>query len=222
MIELKNVSKIYKNGNECTKAADEINLVINEGEFIAIMGSSGSGKSTLLNIIGCMDEITSGEYFLNNIPIHGKKMQKLHKIRRENISFVFQNFALMNHYSVYENVEIPLIAQNIKKKERKRIIEEKLKLLGIDELKGKLPTQISGGQQQRCAIARALAADNNIILADEPTGALDKRTGLEIMDILISINRTQKKTVIIVTHDEKIAEKADRIIRIEDGRIYRK
>lgn len=219
MIELKNVSKIYKNGNVCTKAADKINLVIEEGEFVAIMGSSGSGKSTLLNIIGCMDEMTEGEYFLNNMPIHGKKMQDLHKIRRDNISFVFQNFALMNHYSVYENVEIPLIAKKIKKKERKRIIEEKLKLLGIEELKSKLPTQISGGQQQRCAIARALACDNNIILADEPTGALDGRTGQEIIDELIHINKMQKKTLIIVTHDEKIAKKADRIIRIEDGRV---
>lgn len=219
MIELRNVSKIYKNGNEYTKAADKINLVIYEGEFVAIMGSSGSGKSTLLNLIGCMDEMTEGEYFLNGIPVHGKKMQKLHKIRRDNISFVFQNFALMNHYSVYENVEIPLIAQKIKKKERKRVIEEKLKLLGIDDLKNKLPTQISGGQQQRCAIARALAADNNIILADEPTGALDKRTGKEIIDVLININKTQKKTVIIVTHDKSLAEKADRIIKIEDGRV---
>lgn len=219
MIELKNVSKIYKNGNECTKAADKIDLTIQDGEFVAIMGTSGSGKSTLLNIIGCMDELTEGEYFLNHEAIHGKKMKSLHKIRRDNISFVFQNFALMNHYSVYENVEVPLIAQKIKKKERKRIIEEKLKLLGIYELKDKLPTKISGGQQQRCAIARALAADNAIILADEPTGALDKKTGQEIIDILIDIHKTQKKTVIIVTHDENVASKADRIIRIEDGKI---
>lgn len=219
MIELKNVSKIYENGNECTKAADNISLTIQDGEFVAIMGTSGSGKSTLLNIIGCMDEMTEGEYYLNDTAVHGKKMKSLHKIRRDNISFVFQNFALMNHYSVYENVEVPLIAQKIKKKEPKRIIEENLKLLGIEKLKNKLPTRISGGQQQRCAIARALAADNPVILADEPTGALDKKTGQEIIDILIDIHNTQKKTVIIVTHDETIASKADRIIRIEDGKI---
>ena len=221
MIELRNVSKIYKYESECTKAADKINLTIEDGEFVAIMGSSGSGKSTLLNIIGCMDEMTEGEYFLNDIPVHGKKMKSLHKIRRDKISFVFQNFALINHYSVYENVEVPLIAQKVKRKERNKIIEEKLNLLGINYLRSKLPTQISGGQRQRCAIARALAADNNIILADEPTGVLNKRTSQEIINILININKTQKKTVIVVTHDEKTAEKADRIIRIEDGKICR-
>ncbi|MBQ4067771.1 MAG: ABC transporter ATP-binding protein [Lachnospiraceae bacterium] len=219
MIRLVDVKKTYKNGEDTINAVDGITMDIADGEFVAIMGSSGSGKSTLLNIIGCMDEMTEGEYYLDEISIHGKKMKNLHKIRKSNISFVFQNFALMNHYSVYENVEIPLLANNIKKKDRKKIIEEKLKLLGIYELRNKVPTKISGGQQQRCAIARALVSDNNVILADEPTGALDKKTGEEIISLLKEINKKEKKTVIVVTHDEKVAKNADRIIVIEDGKI---
>ncbi len=222
MIELKNVSKIYKHGEEVTKAVNDVTLTIQDGEFVAIMGSSGSGKSSLLNIIGCMDEMSEGEYLLNGQPIHGLKMKKLHKIRRDNISFVFQNFALINHYSVYENIEIPMIAKKIKKKKRKAVIEEKLKMLGIFEQKEKLPIHISGGQQQRCAIARALAVENNLILADEPTGALDKKTATEIIDVLCDINKNHKKTVIIVTHDERVAKKADRIIYIEDGKLIEK
>lgn len=219
MIELKNVCKVYKYGDEITKAVNNVSLRIDDGEFIAVMGSSGSGKSTLLNIIGCMDIMDSGEYILNGIEINNKKVKELHEIRKSNISFVFQNFALLNHYTVYENVEVPLLAKRIGKKEREKIVKEKLEMLGIYNLKNKLPAKISGGQQQRCAIARALASDNNIILADEPTGALDKNTGLEIVNIIKEINRQNHKTVIIVTHDEKVASEADRIVRIEDGNI---
>ena len=219
MIELKNVCKVYKYGDEVTKAVNDVSLRIDDGEFIAIMGTSGSGKSTLLNIIGCMDIMDSGEYILNGIKINNKKVKELHEIRKNNISFVFQNFALLNHYTVYENVEVPLLAKRIGKKERQKIVKEKLEMLGIYNLKNKLPAKISGGQQQRCAIARALASDNNIILADEPTGALDKNTGLEIVNIIKEINRRNHKTVIIVTHDEKVASEADRIVRIEDGNI---
>lgn len=219
MIRLVDVKKTYKNGEDTINAVDGITMDIADGEFVAIMGSSGSGKSTLLNIIGCMDEMTEGEYYLDETSVHGNKMKNLHKIRKNNISFVFQNFALMNHYSVFENVEIPLLASNIKKKDRKKIIEEKLKLLGIYELRNKVPTKISGGQQQRCAIARALVSDNNVILADEPTGALDKKTGEEIISLLKEINKKQGKTVIVVTHDEKVAKNADRVIVIEDGKV---
>ena len=219
MIRLVDVKKTYKNGENTINAVDGITMDIADGEFVAIMGSSGSGKSTLLNIIGCMDEITEGEYYLDETSVHGKKMKNLHKIRKNNISFIFQNFALMNHYSVYENVEIPLLAKNIRKKDRKKIIEQKLELLGIYDLRNKIPTKISGGQQQRCAIARALVSDNNIILADEPTGALDKKTGEEIISLLKEINKKDKKTVIVVTHDEKVAKNADRTIVIEDGKI---
>lgn len=172
MIELKDACKVYRYGDEVTKAMDNISLTINDGEFIAIMGTSGSGKSTLLNVIGCMDVIDSGKYILNGMEINNKKAKELHEIRKNNISFVFQNFALLNHYTVYENVEVPLLAKRIGKKEREKIIKEKLEMMGIYNLRNKLPAKISGGQQQRCAIARALASDNNIILADEPTGAL--------------------------------------------------
>lgn len=218
MIELKDVCKTYKYGKEETKALDNINLTIKDGEFVAVIGNSGSGKSTLLNVIGCMDLMDSGSYILNGQEISGIKINKLHKVRKESISFVFQNFALLNHYTVFENVEVPLLAKKVKKSERKRIVKEKLELMGIYDLKSKLPTKISGGQQQRCAIARALASDNNIILADEPTGALDSKTGEEIMNVLKELN-DMGKTVIIVTHNMDIAKQTDRILEMEDGRI---
>lgn len=218
MIELKDVCKTYKYGKEETKALDNINLTIKDGEFVAVIGNSGSGKSTLLNVIGCMDLMDSGSYILNGKEISGIKINKLHKVRKESISFVFQNFALLNHYTVFENVEVPLLAKKVRKSERKRIVKEKLELMGIYDLKSKLPTKISGGQQQRCAIARALASDNNIILADEPTGALDSKTGEEIMNVLKELNG-MGKTVIIVTHNMDIAKQTDRILEMEDGRI---
>lgn len=218
MIELKDVCKTYKYGKEETKALDNINLTIKDGEFVAVIGNSGSGKSTLLNVIGCMDLMDSGSYILNGQEISGIKINKLHKARKESISFVFQNFALLNHYTVFENVEVPLLAKKVRKSERKRIVKEKLELMGIYDLKSKLPTKISGGQQQRCAIARALASDNNIILADEPTGALDSKTGEEIMNVLKELNG-MGKTVIIVTHNMDIAKQTDRILEMEDGRI---
>ncbi|MCI5601950.1 MAG: ABC transporter ATP-binding protein [Clostridiales bacterium] len=218
MIELKDVCKTYKYGKEETKALDNINLTIRDGEFVAVIGNSGSGKSTLLNVIGCMDMMDSGSYILNGQEISGIKINKLHKVRKESISFVFQNFALLNHYTVFENVEVPLLAKKVRKSERKRIVKEKLELMGIYDLKSKLPTKISGGQQQRCAIARALASDNNIILADEPTGALDSKTGEEIMNVLKELNG-MGKTVIIVTHNMDIVKQTDRILEMEDGRI---
>lgn len=218
MIELKDVCKTYKYGKEETKALDNINLTIKDGEFVAVIGNSGSGKSTLLNVIGCLDLMDSGSYILNGQEISGIKIYKLHKARKESISFVFQNFALLNHYTVFENVEVPLLAKKVRKSERKRIVKEKLELMGIYDLKSKLPTKISGGQQQRCAIARALASDNNIILADEPTGALDSKTGEEIMNVLKQLNG-MGKTVIIVTHNMDIAKQTDRILEMEDGRI---
>ncbi len=218
MIELKDVCKTYKYGKEETKALDNINLTIKDGEFVAVIGNSGSGKSTLLNVIGCMDLMDSGSYILNGQEISGIKIYKLHKARKESISFVFQNFALLNHYTVFENVEVPLLAKKVRKSERKRIVKEKLELMGIYDLKSKLPTKISGGQQQRCAIARALASDNNIILADEQTGALDSKTGEEIMNVLKQLNG-MGKTVIIVTHNMDIAKQTDRILEMEDGRI---
>lgn len=216
MITLKKVVKTYYNGDCPTPALKGIDLTIEEGAYLAIMGTSGSGKSTLLNIIGGMDTLTEGEYHYNDIAVHELKGNDLHLFRKNHVSFVFQQFALMNRYTVYENVEIPLLARGVPKKERRKIVMEQLEHLGIADLAKKLPMYISGGQQQRCAIARALASDNNIILADEPTGALDRNTGLEIMNLLGEINR-QGKTMIIITHDPNVASMADRILRLEDG-----
>ncbi|MBZ4666350.1 ABC transporter ATP-binding protein [Mahella sp.] len=218
MIKIKNLVKVYKGETYETRALDGIDLTIEDGEFVAVMGPSGSGKSTLLNVIGCMDTLTEGEYYLDDYEIHKLKLKELHKVRREKISFVFQHFALMSNFSVYENVEVPLLAKNVNKSRRKKIVYEKLKMLGIDNLADKLPTQISGGQQQRAAIARALTSDNDIILADEPTGALDRKTGQDLMNMLTEINASGK-TVIIVTHDDKVASATKRIINIVDGRI---
>lgn len=216
MIRLKNIKKIYKSGDIETYALNDITLNIEDGEYISIMGTSGSGKSTLLNIIGGMDVPTGGEYFCDDIAVHELKGQALHLFRKENVSFIFQQFALMPHYTVFENVEIPLLAKNVTKKERKKSVMEKLELMGISDLAKKLPSQISGGEQQRCAIARALVSDNNLILADEPTGALDTNTGNSIMQAMIDMHK-QGKTLIVITHDKNIADMGDRIIKIEDG-----
>lgn len=218
MITLADVGKIYNNGKASTTALEGINLKINNGELIAIMGASGSGKSTLLNIIGGMDTVSCGKYFYDDIAVHELKGNELHKFRKNHISFVFQQFALVNHYTVYENVEVPLLAKGMPRKKRKSIINEALDTLGILELSDKNPIHISGGEQQRCAIARALVMDNEIILADEPTGFLDRKTGEDIMNILTSIN-AKGKTVIVVTHDLTVAEKCNKIITIEDGKI---
>lgn len=218
MIRLENVTKTYNHGECKTEALRGIDLQIEQGEYIAVVGSSGSGKSTLLNILGGMDLLTSGTYYFDDLAIHNCKEQQLHEFRKNNISFVFQNFALMKQYTVYENIEIPLLAKGIVKKQRKEIIQHYMDLLGIAEQAKKRPSHISGGQQQRCAIARALASDNSVILADEPTGALDQRTGNEIMDVFEQINQ-MGKTLIIITHDPKVADRAKRIIKIEDGRI---
>ena len=218
MIRLNNVKKTYVTGDVSTAALNGISLEIEDGAYISIMGTSGSGKSTLLNILGGMDRLTEGEYFYNDIAVHELKKNELHNFRKENVGFIFQQFALMKYYTVFENVEIPLIALNIPKKKRKEIVMQSLDMVGIADYWKKLPANLSGGQQQRCAIARALVANKNIILADEPTGALDKMTGQEIMKILKKVNQ-QGKTVIVVTHDENVAQMGDRIIRIEDGRL---
>lgn len=193
-----------------------IDLSIEEGDFIGIVGNSGSGKSTLLHILGGMDSATSGEYWFQGENIAALPPHKLHAFRKKNSSFVFQNFALMNRYSVYENVEMPLRAR--RKKNKKALVMEQLDKMGIAHLKDKTPLQLSGGQQQRCAIARALVADTPLLLANEPTGALDQNTGKEIMHCFEEINRTGK-TVILITHDLAVANRCKRTIRIEDGLI---
>lgn len=214
MITLKNITKDYGKEDACTHALRGINLDIEKGDFLGIVGSSGSGKSTLLHILGGMDLATSGEYLFQGENVASFSERKLHEFRKQNISFVFQNFALMNRYTVYENVEMPLRARY--KKNRKAQVMEQLEKMGIAHLKDKMPSQLSGGQQQRCAIARALVSDTPVLLADEPTGALDQRTGNDIMNYFEEINDTGK-TVILITHDLAIANRCKRIVGIEDG-----
>lgn len=220
MIRLENVIKIYGEDYEKKIALNNICLEIKDGEFVAVTGPSGSGKSTLLNIIGCMDIPTKGRYYLDDTDITLKTKSQIEDIRKEKIGFVFQHFALMDYYTAYENIELPLIIKNIKRSERKRLVNEQLKLLGIEEVKDHIPSKMSGGQRQRVAIARALVSGCNILLADEPTGALDQATGREVMELLKEINK-RRTTVIIVTHDINIANQTERIIEICDGKIKR-
>lgn len=219
MIKLKNIIKKYTNGSEELVALNGVNIEIEKGDFVAIMGASGSGKTTLLNIVGCMDSATDGEYLFNDILIHKLTQSEKDTFRKKYIGFIFQNFALLKDYTVKENMEVPLRAKGIKKKERDLMITEMLKKVNLSEYEKSLPTNISGGQQQRVAIARALVSGASLILADEPTGALDSKTGQEIMDLLIKLNTEENKTILLVTHDEKIAAQAKRIIKLEDGMI---
>ena len=218
MIQLKNITKVYKNGDNDLFALKGINMDIKKGDFIAVMGASGSGKTTLLNILGCMDSATEGEYIFDGQVVSGYSRLKADLFRREHIGFVFQNFALLKDYTLRENVEIPLRAKNIPKKKRNALSDDILSRVGLGDYIKSFPTKISGGQQQRCAIARALVTGADLILADEPTGALDSKTGQEIINLLKEINN-EGKTVIIVTHDEKIALQTQKVIRLADGRI---
>lgn len=216
MITLKNVSKRYIGDEYEVLALNQLSMEIPAGEFLAVTGASGSGKSTLLNIIGCMDSASEGEVYIDSHPLHKAGITKLDRIRKEYISFVFQHFALLPEFTIYENVEIPLLAQNCPKKQRKERIHHILEQLGIGDYGKKFPDQLSGGQQQRAAIARALVADHPIILADEPTGAIDTRNAELLMELLTEINQSGK-TVILVTHSDMVAGYARRVIRLNDG-----
>lgn len=219
MIRLNNVSKVYKGDEYEIKALNQVSFEIREGEFLVIMGESGSGKSTLLNIIGCLDYVTEGEVYINSIDVTKLKGQKLDEIRKKYISFIFQHFALLPEFTVYENVEIPLLANNIRRKERKQKIESVLKELNISSYGNLFPDQLSGGQQQRVAIARALVSDSPIIMADEPTGALDKENAILLMEILKKINK-KGNTIVVVTHSNLVASYADRIVKLNGGLIF--
>ena len=218
MIRLNTITKIYSNGESELKALNNICLEIKDGEAVAIMGASGSGKTTLLNIIGCMDKATSGEYYYDDLAIHTFNTAKSDDFRKKNIGFIFQNYALLSDYTIRENIEIPLRAAGYRKKDRERISDEMMEKVGILEYADTTPSKISGGQQQRAAIARALVSGASVILADEPTGALDSVTGQEIMDLLLELNK-EGKTIIIVTHDERIASQVGRIIMLKDGKV---
>ncbi|NFE96240.1 ABC transporter ATP-binding protein [Clostridium botulinum] len=227
LIELKNLSKNYTFGDTITYALKDVNLCVEKQEMIAIMGPSGAGKSTLLNIIGCLDNYTNGTYLLNGKSINKLSKKDLAIIRNKNIGFIFQHFALIPEYTVFENLELPLLYRNnftqsgkkMNKNTRIDLIKNSLNSVSIGELIYKKPSYLSGGQQQRVAIARALIAEPDIILADEPTGALDQKTGHEIMTLLKSINNNGK-TIIIVTHDPNVASYCDRVIKVVDGHLF--
>ena len=218
LIELTGIEKEYRNDAVVTSALFGVSLSVAAGEFISIMGTSGSGKTTLLNIIGCMDVPTAGTYFFDGENLSNARERKLSSIRGSKVSFVFQHFALIDDYTVYENIEMPLIKRTMAKAERKEKVLDALNTVRISELAKKKPVHISGGQKQRVAIARAIACGADVILADEPTGALDSATGKEIMRIFTELNE-MGKTIILITHDRQIASYAHRLITIQDGRI---
>ena len=218
IITIQNIYKIYNEGINQVAALNDISIAVDEGEFIAIVGKSGSGKSTLMNILGCLDTPTSGEYTLNGENVAGLTEKKLTKIRNCLIGFVFQGFNLISGLDALENVELPLFYRGIPRAERRRLAQEALCEVGLSDRVHHLPSQMSGGQQQRAAIARAIAAKPPLILADEPTGNLDSKSGDDVMQILNSLNR-EGRTIILITHDDKIARTADRMVQIQDGRI---
>ncbi len=218
IIELKDVYKIYRMGNVEVPALNGISTMIRIGEFVAIMGTSGSGKSTALNMIGCLDIPTRGIIELDGINIANLHESDLAQIRGKKIGFIFQTFNLINSISALENVELPMIFQGVPKAMRVKRSKDLLKLVDLDHRADHKPTEMSGGQQQRVAIARALANDPEVLLADEPTGNLDSKTGGEIIQLIEKLHK-EGKTIIMVTHDESLAKHAERIIRLKDGKI---
>ena len=218
LIELKDVYKIYQMGEETVHALDGVSLTIDQGEFVAIVGSSGSGKSTAMNIIGCLDVPTSGTYHLGGIDVSTMDDDQQAEIRNKMLGFIFQQYNLIPKLNVLENVELPLLYAGVDASERRQRAREVLEQVGLGDKLHHLPNQLSGGQQQRVSIARALAGSPSVILADEPTGALDSRTGREVLGFLKKLNR-EGDTVVLITHDNSIAVKADRIVRLQDGKI---
>ena len=218
VIEMKGVSKIYRIGGEEVRALDNASLTICEGEFVAIIGPSGSGKSTLMNIMGCLDVADSGEYLLDGHSIEKYTDDELAAIRNKKIGFVFQNFNLLSRMTAAENVELPLVYQRVGAGERKRRAMQALAHVGLESRAAHRPSELSGGQQQRVAVARALAGRPALILADEPTGNLDSRTGRDIMELFRSLN-ADGKTIVLITHSEEVARQAQRRIRIMDGKV---
>ncbi len=218
MIDIKDLCKVYMVGDEKVQALDHATLHIYPKEFVSIIGPSGSGKSTLMNIIGCLDVADAGSYLLDGLSIESYSENQLAKIRNEKIGFVFQSFNLIPKLTAEENVELPLIYQGLPRPERAERVQEALERVGLTKRAKHLPTELSGGQQQRVAIARAIATRPKLILADEPTGALDSRTGQEIIDIFHELH-AQGNTIVLITHDPKVAKQAARSIHILDGRI---
>jgi len=218
MIEMENISKVYRMGEVRLEALKEISLRIEAAEFISIMGPSGSGKSTLLNIIGCLDTPTAGSYLLEERNVAGLDFDQLSTVRNRKIGFVFQNFNLLPYATTYENIELPMLFNGRSGRKRRERVFELLEMVGLVDWQHHRPSELSGGQQQRVAIARALANDPSLILADEPTGNLDSKTGEEIMGLFVKLQK-EGRTILMVTHDTNIAAYSQRTIRLLDGRI---
>ena len=219
LIELRNVYKIYSEGLESeVRALDGVSLEVERGEFVAVVGQSGSGKSTMMNVLGCLDIPTRGDYFLDGVDVRELSDKELSRIRNKQIGFIFQQYNLIQNLTVLENVELPLIYQGIDPIDRRELAMEALGRVGLADRAQHKPSQMSGGQQQRVAIARAISTHPPIIMADEPTGALDSRTGHEVLGFLQQLNK-EGSTVILITHDNGIAATARRVVRIADGKI---
>ena len=218
LIQVKDLCKVYNPGENAVHALDHINLTVEKGEFVAIIGQSGSGKSTLMNMLGCLDVPSFGAYYLNGVNVATMNDNELSVIRNREIGFIFQGFNLIPNLTALENVELPLIYRGVDRKTRKKLAVDSLKMVGLEKRMTHKPSEKSGGQQQRVAIARAIAARPPVILADEPTGNLDSASSREILEILKEMHR-DGKTIILITHDDGIAASARRVVRIMDGRI---
>lgn len=218
MIRLNNIYKIYQSGEDEIHALDGIDLHIEKGEFTAIVGQSGSGKSTAMNIIGCLDVPTSGEYYLLGKDVSKLDEDELALIRNKTLGFIFQQYNLIPKLNLIENVELPLVYRGVPKEKREEMALKSLERVGLKGREKYYPSQLSGGQQQRVSIARALAGEPSVILADEPTGALDSKTGKEVLEFLKELHK-EGNTVVLITHDNSIAEQCNRVIRLQDGKI---
>lgn len=219
MIRLEHVNKYYGQGATRFHVLHDINLQVAAGELLAIIGESGSGKSTLINIIGFLDDDFEGNYFYNDQAIHDYTRADFAKLRNQHVGFVFQNFKLIRDISIAENVILPLLYAGVGRRQAKKTAARVLSRVGLGGYDDKLPTELSGGQQQRVSIARAIIANPDFLIADEPTGALDTKTSQEIMDLFKQLNQTQHTTIIMVTHDPRVAEQCERVVKIIDGRI---
>ena len=219
IIQMEGINKYYKMGAESLHALREVNLTVERGEFLAILGPSGSGKSTLMNIVGCMDTADTGSYHLDGAEISAMKDYQLTQLRNEKIGFIFQKYQLIPRYTVLQNICMPVLIRGSSRREAEEQCMETIRLLGLGERVTHKPSELSGGQQQRVAIARALVGRPSILLADEPTGALDSATGREVLELFVELNGLGN-TIVMITHDEKVARYAHRVVRIVDGELH--